>query len=121
MIALVFLASAIPGVSPEGESKLEITVDDRPLTVHVYKPASYRGGPMLMVFHGLGRDAEQYRDYSKPLADRRGLLVVAPRFDAERFPFEKYTRGGLMRDGHVAPRAEWTWSLVPGIAAALRA
>jgi formylglycine-generating enzyme required for sulfatase activity len=108
------------GALPDGPAKLEVTVGGRTLIVYSYKPATYRGGPMLMVFHGLARNAEAYRDYARPLADRRGLLVVAPEFDEGRFPYEKYTRGGILDGDGVAPRGDWIWSAVRKLADEVR-
>ena len=117
--ATLFLALGTPAV-PTGPAKVEIKVDDRDLTVHTYKPAAYSGGPMLVVFHGLARNAEEYRDFARGLANRRGLLVVAPEFDQERFPYKKYTRGGMLKDGAVTPRQEWMWNLIPKLVDEIR-
>ena len=117
--ATLFLAFGAPAV-PAGPAKIEVTVDDRDLTVHTYKPAAYAGGPMLVVFHGLARNAEEYRDHARGLANRRGMLVVAPEFDQARFPYKQFTRGGLVRDGAVTPRQDWVWSLVPKLVDEIR-
>jgi len=119
MIVSAAIASATPGI-PEGASKLELSVDGRTLAVYTYKPATYTNGPLILVFHGLARNAEEYRDHAKGLADRLKAIVAAPEFDEERFPYERYSQGGLTQDGAVRPRVEWTWSLVPRIADALR-
>lgn len=68
------------------------------LVTYTYKPAHYAGGPLLVVLHGLGRNAAGYRDYARTLADRHGLLVVTPLFDRARFPVWRYQLGGLVRD-----------------------
>jgi pimeloyl-ACP methyl ester carboxylesterase len=85
------------------------------IEVFTYKPAAFRNGPMLVVFHGMSRNADEYRDHAMRLADRFNLLVVAPRFDCERFPNSRYNRGGLLVNGQLAPRGNWTWSLIPKI------
>jgi hypothetical protein len=109
-----------PGAIPDGPAKLEVDVDGQRLAVYTYKPASYRDGPMIVVFHGLSRNAGEYRDHARGLADRRGAIVVAPEFDMERFPYQRYTRGGVLEGGAVAPRPRWTWTLVPKLADELR-
>jgi dienelactone hydrolase len=112
---------ALPGEPAGRLSRIEVELGERSLTVYTYKPAAYKDGPMIVVFHGLARNAEEYRDQARGMADRFGALLAAPEFDEDRFPFQKYTRGGLVRDdGTIAPRAEWTWSLVPRLAGELR-
>jgi len=91
------------------------------LEVFTYKPANYAGGPLLVVFHGVGRNAEEYRDFAIPLAEKYGFLLAAPLFDRERFPLERYQRGGIMRGGQTQPREAWTFAMVPRIVAAVRA
>src|SRR5262249_3688185 len=85
-----------------------------------YKPKNYQEGPLFVIFHGVLRNADDYRDNAKALADRHGALVVAPRFDAQRFPTAKYQQGGLLKDGKPAPPEEWTWSQVPKLVDAVR-
>lgn len=76
---------------------------------------------MVMVFHGTLRNAEEYRDHAKALGDRFGALIVAPMFDAERFPNRRYHRGGILRaDGSAAPQEEWTYPMVRDLAEAMR-
>jgi dienelactone hydrolase len=117
--AAVWVAIA-PGI-PRGAAMIEIEVVGRPIRVYTYTPPTYRDGPLLIVFHGLARNAEEYRDFARELADQAGAIVAAPEFDEDRFPYQKYTRGGLRRaDGSIAPRSDWTWTLVPELAEALR-
>lgn len=114
------LVSAAP--LPVGASKIELPNGSEPLTLYTYKPANYRGGPLLVVFHGVQRNAEDYRNYAITMAERFGAIVVAPHFDKERFPMARYQRGGIQKtDGSPAPREQWTYSLVPKLVAFLRA
>src|SRR3954471_244028 len=106
---------------PAGSAKIEVDLGTARLDVFTYKPAGFGAGPMLMVFHGMLRNAEEYRDHARAMGDRFGMMVVAPRFDREQFGAGKYQQGGLLRDGQVAPRESWTWSLVPKLAERLRA
>lgn len=62
--------------------------------VFTYTPPADLNG-ILMVFHGNGRDAEGYCASAIDLAEERGLQVVAPLFDEDRFPSARYHRGGL--------------------------
>lgn len=102
-----------------GKGRIEIDVGEK-LEVFTYKPAHYAGGPLLLVFHGVGRNADEYRDFAATLGDRFGFLVVAPKFDRERFPLERYQRGGIVKDGQLQPREAWTYAMVPRLVEALR-
>lgn len=112
---------------PAGKSQRSLEIDGIAIEIHAYKPAAYAGGPLLVSLHGLGRNAAGYRDYAMPLADRHGLLVVAPLFDRERFPAWRYQGGGLVRDQHatgdfrVEPQEQWTGRLVLDIVNTVRA
>lgn len=102
---------------PTGEAKLDVTVRGQTLEVFTYKPKSYRGRRMIFVFHGTLRNADEYRNDSERMAERFGALIVAPKFDSERFPNRKYHRGGILNeDGTAAPKDEWTYPLIPMIA-----
>jgi alpha-beta hydrolase superfamily lysophospholipase len=76
----------------------------------------------VLVFHGINRNAEDYRNFAIAVAERFKVLVAAPLFDRERFPPDAYIRGGLLdKDGSLRAREEWTYALVPQMVAALRA
>src|SRR6266478_967307 len=100
-ICLLWLALAGQSAIPAGADKIEVTVGPQqmPLEVFTYKPAAYRGGPLIIVIHGILRNADEYRDHAKDLGDRLGALIVAPRFDKDRFPTESFQQGGILRDG----------------------
>jgi len=67
------------------------------------------------------RNADEYRDHAIVLAERHSMLVIAPRFDTERFPSIKYQRGGILHeDGSAAKPEEWTYAFVPKLARAIR-
>lgn len=117
LIAAVLLA---PPEVPAGSARVTVTLARQPIDVYTYKPADYHDGPLILVFHGVLRNADEYRDDAKVLGDRYGALIAAPRFDAERFPSKKYQQGGLLHDGKLQPRAEWTWSRIPELIDELR-
>jgi poly(3-hydroxybutyrate) depolymerase len=104
---------------PSGKARLEVDAGET-LELFTYKPANYAGGPLLLVFHGVGRNADEYRDFAVTLGDRFGFLVVAPKFDKDRFPLERYQRGGILKDGRLQPREAWTYAMVPRIVEAVR-
>lgn len=119
-----FLLLACLAVEPSsfaaGKSEVEITVGDVPLQCFVYRPETYKDGPLLFVFHGVLRNASEYRDHAVGMGDRFGALVVAPRFDPERFPNTKYQQGGIVKEGKAVPANERTGAMIPKLAAAIR-
>lgn len=125
LAACVLAARAEP--LPAGAAQRTLQVGGTAIEVHTYKPEGYDGGGMLVSLHGLGRNVAGYRDYAVPLAERLGLLVVAPLFDRERFPTWRYQTGGLVRDQKAAgefsvePAENWTGQVVLQIIASVRA
>lgn len=104
-IRLVVLAAALavaacaarqPAAIPFGDGRIEAVLNGVALDVFTYKPATYDGGRMILVFHGSGRDAEAYRDRARVLGDRYRALIAAPLFDKARFPIIDYQRAGIV-------------------------
>lgn len=119
LLALVFVSG--PSGIPVGPSRIEVDLDGTVLEVFTYKPRDWRGERMIVVFHGVLRNAEEYRDHARGLGDRLSALIVAPTFDAARFPSRRYQRGGLLdAEGRAVPAGERTYALVPKLAARLR-
>ncbi len=108
---------AANGAIPVGNGQQTADLDGVPLQVFTYKPGGCAITAILLVFHGLDRNAGPYRDDAAPLGQRFCMLVVAPLFDEARFPTWRYQRGGIVHDGTVQPAASWTVNLVPRLAA----
>src|SRR3984893_18209632 len=117
MLKLLVTCLVLIGQSkiPAGPAKIEVDCGRAVIDVFTYKPADYRDGPMLVGFHGTLRDADNYRDHANALSDRLGMLVIAPKFDSKQFGRGMYQQGGLFQNDKIAPRAQWTWSLVPEV------
>ena len=98
LVLALAAASARAEPFPTGPGQGTLNVAGEPIEIYTYKPTGYEHGPLLLVLHGLGRNAAGYRDYARPLADRYGYLVVAPLFDRKRFPAWRYQSGGITRD-----------------------
>ncbi|MBL9186936.1 MAG: alpha/beta fold hydrolase [Opitutaceae bacterium] len=114
------LLSAAP--LPKGPGSVECPNGTEPITLFTYKPPTYKSGPLLVVCHGVGRNAEDYRNFAITLAERFGAIVVAPLFDTQRFPSARYQRGGLVgADGKAQPPEAWTYAAIPRIVAHVRA
>ena len=118
-LVAILVAGAEP--IPVGRGQIEFPFAGSPLTLFTYKPANYTNGPLLVVFHGVVRNAENYRDFAIPMADRFGVILVSPLLDPERFPEEWYQRGGLLdAEGKARPPEQWMFNVVPAIVAAVR-
>ncbi len=119
LAGLVTLAGGQP--LPAGPDRFVLENLGEPIEVFTHKPANYQAGPLLVVVHGSDRNAEEYRDHAKPIAERLGLIVVAPLFDATRFTDERYKRGGGMtKDGRLQPREQWTFNVIERLVAEVR-
>lgn len=113
--------AVVDGPIPVGNGQQVATVDGVPLPVFTFKPQGCPVSGVLLVFHGVDRNAGPYRDDAVPLAQLYCTVVVAPLFDATRFPSARFQRGGVTRGGVVLPTSEWTVRLAPGLAAWARA
>jgi pimeloyl-ACP methyl ester carboxylesterase len=125
LLAALLAAHQAPAAAatdvPAGKAEIKVAVGNVELQVFTYRPAAWSGERMLIVMHGTLRNADEYRDDAVGMAERFGALVVAPRFDSERFPNRAYHRGGVLReDNSAAPPEEWTYALIPKLAAAMR-
>ena len=104
-----------PSIRP-GLDAHYVKFDGTELDVLTYRPEQCTPGALLLVFHGLQRNVEGYREAARKLADRNCMIIVAPLFDKKRFPSWSYQRGGIVRDGSVRPQRSWTVNYVPDIA-----
>jgi len=121
LVGLVAACVLTAAPLPAGAGMQEIATTGGSIKVFTYRPSLYVDGPLVLVFHGVGRNAEDYRNFAIAVAERFKVIVAAPLFDRERFPVDAYIRGGLLNpDGTVRPKAQWTYALVPQLLAALR-
>lgn len=91
-----------------------------PLDIYTYRPPGCAPTGFLIVFHGVDRNADTYRDDAKPLADKLCLIVAAPLFDKQRFPSWRYQHGGIVYRHALQDNANWTGNLVLQLAEWLR-
>ena len=120
-ISAAVLISSLLGSTPIlaesiATGQQSVGVNGTRMTVFTYRPAGCPDPSLLLVFHGARRDAAEYRDYARPLADQHCLLVVAPLFDRHAFPSWRYQRGGIVdKNGAVQEPRDWSGRLVPGL------
>lgn len=121
---LLLLGARLGSATPIGRGAGSFTLanDGEPIEVFTYKPTGTCDGPLIVVVHGSDRNASEYRDWAAPLAEKFRALVVAPRFDPERFDDERYKRmGGVTRGGALQPREKWTFTIIERLVAEVRA
>lgn len=114
-ILCMSLSGAFSQPLPMGPSSVVFGNNDEPITLYTYRPPTYDKGPLFIIFHGVRRNAEEYRNFAITLAERYNAIVVAPFFDSARFPSARYQRGGLLKGKTVQPKEAWTYSMVPAI------
>jgi len=66
------------------------------LPYHLFLPRErHPEGRILVSVHGVSRNAEEHIELLRPLAERYGVLLIAPVFGANRFPdFQRLGRNG---------------------------
>jgi poly(3-hydroxybutyrate) depolymerase len=63
MTALLVLCALLadPEPLPSGPAKIEVQANGTPIDVFTYKPDGFDEGPLILVFHGVLRNADVYR------------------------------------------------------------
>lgn len=110
----LLLSLALLATSPAMDSRLPLTIGlgGQSLEVYSYQPAGCQPNALLLVIHGSLRDADNYREYVRPAADRWCYLVLVPRFDAEHFPTARFQFCGRTDGPEHRPPEEWTGRLL---------
>jgi pimeloyl-ACP methyl ester carboxylesterase len=107
------LLGAMPlGAAPIETGRQIADVNGAPMVVFTYRPVGCSDPSLLLVFHGIARNARTYRDDARALADRLCLLVVAPLFDRQAFPGWRYQRGGIVKGAAARDARDFTGRLV---------
>ncbi|QEM83402.1 hypothetical protein [Halomonas binhaiensis] len=70
-----------------GHYEFDDPATQQKISVYYYQPSRYDADmPIVLVLHGLRRDAEAYRDSWVEFAEREGLMILAPRFSSDTYP-----------------------------------
>jgi pimeloyl-ACP methyl ester carboxylesterase len=93
---------------------------DKPIRVFYHIPTNLlENSPVLLVFHGNGRDAAPSRDALIAKANKLGFVVLVPEFSRDLFPgSDTYHLGNIFEDGDhpspqtLHPKEEWTFSMI---------
>ncbi|MFV0637041.1 alpha/beta hydrolase [Mitsuokella sp. WILCCON 0060] len=97
-----------------------------PMHIFTYRSSSWQDGkPVLVVFHGLNRNADTYRDGWIKAAEEKGFLVVCPEFSEEKFPGVPYYNLGHVvnqeGDDQLNPESTWIFPVIDDVTADVRA
>ena len=117
LIAVIGLL-ALHGSEPVQAAKVRYLFEgwDGPaLRVYASRPAglaSHR--PVVIVMHGMRRNADEYRDQWHELANEHDFLLLVPEFSERDFPgTEGYNLGRRFDEaGRPVPRDQWSWSAI---------
>lgn len=98
-------------------------LEDKPIQVYFHIPGSAGPNtPILLVFHGNGRDALESRDLLIDKANQRSFIVVVPEFSTTYFPgSDSYHMANIFEDGDRPSTAtlnteeEWTFMVMDPI------
>lgn len=90
---------------------------DIPVWTYFPKETDLTQAPILFVMHGNGRNSQSYMSAWMPLADEKGVILIAPNFSRETFPgSRRYNLGYVFEtDGQKRDEAEWSFSAIEPI------
>ena len=120
LLSLLLFCMLLPAADA-GAAKIRIVVET-PAAVHqrVYltRPVHLAPDrPIVFVMHGVGRNADEYRDQWHDLAIEHDFLLVVPEFSKRQFPgTDAYNLGNVFdATGKVRPATEWSFSAIEPI------
>ncbi|MBA2113555.1 hypothetical protein [Bremerella alba] len=121
---ILFAATAQPAWAEFGSGKgvFEFTDQqgnaDRPIKVWYYQPPDFaKDGRVLFIMHGVGRNADGYRDAWIDIADAQNLLLLVPEFSDQAYPSSRLYQQGyvLTKQGDLRKRSLWSLMAVERI------
>ena len=89
------------------------------IRVWTYKPESWQNGDeVLFVMHGGGRNADDYLEAWKKIAEDKELLIIAPEFENKfaKYTTNDYQEGNLFTFfGTRNPKEKWAFTVIENI------
>jgi poly(3-hydroxybutyrate) depolymerase len=117
VLAAVLAAPAVARAQglPPGSGRIEVPepagATPAPMPVWFHRPAAWTPArQVVVVLHGVQRDADRYRDEWRPIAERHGVLLLVPEFGSEKFPGTRWYNFGNLQDEAGAAMAPAAWS-----------
>ncbi len=109
------LDSEISGLSSAGAGVVTFNdyepIKEKPINIWYYTPIDNPVDlPILFVYHGMNRNANDYRDNWIDLANQYKVMIVAPEFSNENYPNSAGYNLGNMFDLEDNPVPEELWS-----------
>ena len=122
-LALTFATALLSLHAPaapltSGPGRFEFKQAGKTVPVWYYLPTNApSGAPILIVMHGVSRDADRYRNDWVPLAQKYGFVLACPEFSEKEFPGDAaYNYGGTVDErGRPQPRKQWSFSFIEPI------
>lgn len=124
LVAVIGPATAFGGQLKPGSGRIEFHQAGKTVPVWYFLPDTAKPDtPVLIVMHGVKRDAERYRNDWMPHAQKYGFIIVAPEFSRMEFPKDAdYSQGSVVDDkGRTRPREQWAFSFIEPIFDAVKA
>ena len=123
-------ASAQAASLPVGEGSFLIDeptgANASPMTAYYYRPQAWEDGrPIVLVFHGLKRNAQEYCQGWAQYAEEHNLLVICPEFSAEKYPGVRYYNFANVLDseepgGKIQPQKDWVFPAIDRLVSAAK-
>ena len=90
---------------------------DRPVRIHFHIPVNgdMKKMPVLFVFPGLERNADDYLNAWRAEASNREVMVFVFEFPTETYSTAQYIEGGMFQGNTLLDRSEWTFSLIESV------
>jgi predicted esterase len=112
-VAMLFAAPSLAG----NYSTQTFLVDDgymqRRVVAHIYKPATFTANArVLVIMHGLNRNARGYMRTWEPLAEKYGSVLVAPEFAKAHWPKGRHYAQGNLLSANRRAKSPGAWSFI---------
>lgn len=97
-----------------------------PIRIYAYRSAGWQPGRVIVVvFHGMNRNAEEYRSGWIGHADENNMLVICPEFTQAKYPGSRYYNMGNIMDstggkGRILPKDSWVFPAIDRIISDIR-
>lgn len=103
-LALALLSPSPARSAQTRSEELQARIGQETIRVLIYRPGScaHVAGPLLLVFPGYERNADDYLKRSRRIARAACATVIVPDLDQERFPHARYQRAGVGDDDAIA-------------------
>ena len=122
--AVCFLMTASAQAAPLTAGEGSFLVDEStgsnsaPLTAYYYRPRAWEDGlPIVLVFHGLKRNAQEYCQGWAQYAEEQNFLIICPEFSQDKYPGVRYYNFGNVLDtedvgGKIQPQTNWIFPAI---------